>query len=35
VNIYKIAGEYQLADICTKGLPQVAFQRHHRTIMGE
>ena len=35
VKIYKIAGEYQLADIFTKGLPWVAFQRHCRTLMGE
>ena len=35
VKLYKIAGEYQLADIFTKGLPRVAFQRHRRTLMGE
>jgi len=35
VKLYKIAGEYQPADIFTKGLPRVAFQRHRRTIMGE
>jgi len=35
VKLYKIAGEYQPADNFTKGLPQVAFQRHRRTIMGE
>jgi len=35
VKLYKIAGEYQLADIFTKGLPQVAFQRHRRTLMCE
>jgi len=35
VRLYKIAGEYQPADIFTKGLPRVAFQRHRRTIMGE
>jgi len=34
-KLYKIAGEYQPADIFTKGLPRVAFQRHRRTIMGE
>ena len=32
---YKIAGEDQPADIFTKGLPRVAFQRHRRTLMGE
>ena len=35
VKLYKIAGEFQPADIFTKGLPRVAFQRHRRTIMGE
>jgi len=35
VKIYKIAGEYQPADIFTKGLPRAAFQRHCCTIMGE
>jgi len=35
VKLYKIAGEYQPADIFTKGLPRVAFQQHRRTIMGE
>jgi len=35
VRLYTIVGEYQPADIFTKGLPRVAFQRHHRTIMGE
>jgi len=35
VKLFKIAGEYQPADIFTKGLPRVAFQRHCRTIMGE
>jgi len=35
VKLYKIAGEYQPADIFTKGLPRVVFQRHCRTIMGE
>ena len=35
VKLYKIAGEYQPADIFTKVLPRVAFQRHRRTIMGE
>ena len=35
VEVYKIAGEYQPADIFTKGLPRVAFERHRRTLMGE
>jgi len=35
VKLYKLTGEYQLADIFTKGLPRVAHQRHRRTIMGE
>jgi len=35
VNIHKIAGEYQPADIFTKGLSRVAFQCHRQTIMGE
>jgi hypothetical protein len=35
VKLYKIAGEYQPADIFTKGLPRVAFERHRRTLMGE
>ena len=35
VAVYKIAGEYQPADIFTKGLPRVAFERHRRTLMGE
>ena len=35
VKLYKIAGEYQPADIFTKGLPRVVFQRYYRTIMGE
>ena len=35
VKLYKIAGEYQPADIFTKSLPRMAFQRHHRTLMGE
>ena len=35
VKLCKIAGEYQPADIFTKGLPWVAFQHHRRTLMGE
>ena len=35
VKLYKIAGEYQPADIFTKSLPRVAFQRHRRTLMGK
>jgi hypothetical protein len=35
VEVYKIAGEYQPADIFTKGLPRAAFERHITTIMGE
>jgi hypothetical protein len=35
VKLYKIAGEYQPADIFTKGLPRVVFERHRRTLMGE
>ena len=35
VKLYKIAGEYQPADIFTKGLPRVAFERHRRILMGE
>jgi len=35
MELYTIAGNYQPADIFTKGLPHVAFQRHHRIIMGE
>jgi len=33
VKLYKITGEYKPADIFTKGLPRVAFQRHRHTIM--
>jgi len=32
---YKIAGEYQPADMFTKELPRMPFQRHRRTSMGE
>jgi len=35
LKLYKIAGEYQPADIFTKGLPRVAFQHHRRHVMGE
>ena len=35
VKLYKIAGEYQPADIFKKGLPKVAFERHRPTLMGE
>ncbi len=35
IKVYKIAGEYQLADIFTKGLPRAAFERHRGTLMGE
>jgi len=35
VKLYKIAVEYQPADIFTKSLLRVAFQRHRRTLMGE
>ena len=35
VRLYKIAGDYQPADIFTKGLPRVAFERHRRALMGE
>jgi len=35
MNFHKIAGEYQPADIFTKGLSRVAFQCHRQTIMGE
>jgi len=35
MKINKIAGEYQPVDIFTKGLPQMAFQCHCRTIMGK
>jgi hypothetical protein len=33
VEVYKMAGEYQPADIFTKGLPNAAFERHLVTIM--
>jgi len=35
VEVYKIAGEFQPADIFTKGLPRAAFERHRSTLMGE
>jgi len=35
VDVYKIAGELQPAEIFTKGLPCVAFERHREKIMGE
>jgi hypothetical protein len=35
VDVYKIAGEFQPADIFTKGLPRVVFERHRVTLMGE
>jgi len=35
ISVYKIAGEHQQADIFTKGLPRVAFERHRRTLMRE
>jgi hypothetical protein len=35
VDVYKIAGELQPADIFTKGLPRVALERHRATLMGE
>jgi hypothetical protein len=35
VEVYKIAGEYQPADIFTKGLPRAAFERHRSALMGE
>ena len=35
VKLYKIPEEYQPADIFTKVLPKVAFDRHRRTLMGK
>ena len=35
VELYKIPGEEQPADLFTKGLPRIAFERHRRTLMGE
>jgi hypothetical protein len=35
VEVYKIAGEFQPADIFTKGLPRAAFERHRSALMGE
>jgi len=35
VEVYKIAGEFQPADIFTKGLPRAAFERHRSILMGE
>ena len=35
VEVYKIAGEFQPADIFTKGLPRAAFERHLSMLMGE
>ena len=35
VSLYKVPGEYQPADLFTKGLPRVAFERHRRYLMGE
>ena len=35
VDVYKIAGQDQPADIFTKGLPRDAFERHRLTLMGE
>ena len=35
VELYKIPGEDQPADLFTKGLPRIAFERHRRTLMGE
>ena len=35
VSLYKVPGEYQPADLLTKGLPRVAFERHRRYLMGE
>ena len=35
VELYKIPGDQQPADIFTKGLPRDAFDRHRRTLMGE
>ena len=35
VDVYKIAGQDQPADIFTKGLPRDTFERHRLTLMGE
>ena len=35
VEVYKIAGEYQPADIFPKGVPRAAFERHRATLIGE
>ena len=35
VSLYKVPGEYQPADLFTKGLPRMAFERHRRYLMGE
>ena len=35
IDVYKIAGQDQPADIFTKGLPRDAFERHRLTLMGE
>ena len=35
VRLYKIAGEDQLSDIFTKGLPRPACEKHRAVFMGE
>jgi hypothetical protein len=35
VELFKIPGEGQPADLFTKGLPRVVFERHRYTLMGE
>ncbi len=35
VEVYKIAGEFQLVDIFTKGLPRAVFEGHSSALMGE
>ena len=35
IELYKIPGDQQPADLFTKGLPKPAFERHRRALMGE
>ena len=35
ISVYKVAGNYQPADLLTKGLPRDAFNRHSTSLMGE
>ena len=35
ISVYKVAGNYQPADLLTKGLPRDAFNRHSTSLMAE